>query len=357
MIIKKTKNIGSNTAFALIISLSLSSTVSFASQELTESVEQLVQNVELACPTVWEDLGVKIVNEGSTATLWDSSNSADQDSYINFHLSKTSTPDSLTTAEQNEVLSNTDIVVADCTAARTALLSKFYSNLPQDVVAAMAGLDYEPGEVVDGFEIGDIRHTGRQQSADGWVFLHGVQTIGSSGSDATLKGNDYRALFELAKAWAPNTGNEVWGSGNTVTLPNMTGRTLVAGSSSDIGTTFGQQSMIMTPAQLPTHSHTMNSKGHHNHTVGNDTHSHAIRTSAFEGGGGAPAGWDYFGKARPRPGYQLTFPANKAIISDTHRHTLTGAGSHKHTIDQVGDSQAFELSQPSLRVRVEMKYK
>jgi len=352
------KNTGSKKAFLLGFSLSLASTASFASQELTESVEQLVQNVESACPTVWEDLGTKIVSDGLTSALWDSTDTADRDSYITFHLGKASTPSTLTTAQQNQALSDIDIVVADCTAARTALLSKFYSNLPQDVVAAMAGLDYEPGEVVDGFEIGDIRHTGRLQAADGWIFLHGVQTVGSSGSGATFAGSDYRALFELALLWAPNRGTAInWDAGQKAVLPNLNGKVIAGGGSTTIGNEFGLRNRVISLQQLPRHTHNTVLAGHHNHTMGNDTHSHAMRTSTYLGSATPRAGWDYFGDGRPRANYQFTHKSGKTILNDTHKHTLTGAGGHEHSMSNAGNSQPLDMAQPSMQFRVEMKYK
>ncbi len=325
-------------------------TATHASEPLTESVEELVQKVEVACPKIWEDLGQEI-DASLQGSLWDANDPADQVAYLGFLENQNGAP-----ADPVAAPADTATIVANCTAARTALLSKFYSKLPQDVVAAMSSLDYEPGDVFDGFEVGDLRHTGRKTAAKGWVFLEG-QTIGNTNSSAQLAGREYQALFELAKGWAPNTGNEVWQTGDSVKLPNMSGRTLVGGSSSNIGTTFGRATMVMTPAQLPTHSHTMGAAGNHNHAVGNNTHSHAIRTSAHKGAAGRPAGWDYFGEARPRPGYQHTYVANKTIVAATHNHNLSVAGNHAHTINQTGGSQAFSLAQPSLRVRVEMKYK
>jgi len=352
-----------------------------ASSTLTESVEQLVQNVEAACPVIWEDLGEKIESEVST-DLWDASNTSDSAAYIAYHTSKDSTPEELTEEQKTAALSNNSVVIADCTSARTALLSKFYSNLPQDVVAAMADLNYEPGEVIDGFEVGDIRYTGRQTAADGWIFLHGEQTVGSAGSGATYSGDEYRALFELASQWHiasfqpgppeidPVSGlpvvyqianvdadPTVWGNNFALTLPDMNGKVIAGGSNADLGKEFGQRTRVISLGQLPTHNHTASNAGNHNHAMGNDTHSHRIRASAYVGSATARAGWDYFGQSRPRPGYQHTYKAEKTILNDTHKHSLTAAPKHTHVINNAGSSQPLDVAQPSIYFRVEMKYK
>ena len=110
------------------------------------------------------------------------------------------------------------------------------------------------------------------------------QTIGPVGSSAMYKGDEYKALFEVAKNWAGNSGAS-WGSNGVVTLPDMRGRVIAApdnmgGTSKDaitatqadtLGGVFGTQARPITASQLPRHKHSLTSNGafdakHHTRT-------------------------------------------------------------------------------------------
>lgn len=319
--------------------------------ELTTSVEDLTQGVESACPKLWEDLGEPI-NTEFTGDVWASApDEFSGDDAI--EQDKSAYVDSQGAAGD---LTNIEQIAANCTAARTALLSKFYSNLPQDVVAAMSKLDYKPGDSVDGFEVGDIRHTGRRTAAKGWIFLAG-QTVGSASTSATLKGEDYKELYQLARYWAPNAGtSKNWSKGDIITLPNMSGRVIAGGSNSNIGRTFGSANVKLNTWHLPTHTHSMANAGHHNHAMGiAGNHGHKIRTSLFKGSSVTQNSWNYF-EGRARPNYQNTIPG-ATIAAGNHKHSLTATGNHKHTISSAGSSSPVGLYQPSMYFRVEMKYK
>jgi len=334
-----------------------------------EIYAELRSQMERACPVIWEDLGAAMDTESLNGDPW-SSNQADKDQFI--ALLQEIVPSS--SAEDRASMSGDMATVAtECASHRVALLDALISKTPRDVMLAMdavnKGLNKSIEYLDGGWSTGDVRITGRMQAQDGWVFLAG-QTIGNESSTAVLKGDEFNELYELAKNWAPNAGTEEWAAGHLVTLPDMRGRALVGtdnmgGDSADtvmeagadkVGGTFGEEARALSAAQLPTHTHTMAAKGAHNHIMGNDTHSHSIRTSAHDGAAGHPAGWNYFGKARPRPGYQLTFPSNKAILSDTHKHSLSSAPNHTHTINDAGSSEVVKFSQPSIVFNVEMKY-
>ncbi len=359
--------------WTLISGLLTFSTASFATgdpQDQGEIYSSLRSQMERACPKVWEDLGANMDTSTLSGDIWGVTGTADRAEFVAL-LQEIMTG---STAEQIEAMADDVATVAtECASHRVALLDALISKTPRDVLLAMdavnKGLNKSVEYLDGGWSVGDVRVTGRLVAQDGWVFLVG-QTIGNSNSAAVLKGEDYNELFELAKNWAPNTGAENWAAGDAVTLPDMRGRALVGtdnmgGSSANnvaeagadkVGGTFGTETRTLSAAQLPTHKHTMNAKGAHSHTVGLDTHSHRVRTSAFDGAAGHPAGWDYFGKARPRPGFQLTFPENKTILADTHNHSLTAAPNHTHVINNTGGSAAVKFSQPSIVFNVEMKY-
>ena len=341
--------------------------ISFASVVSANPVyDQLKSHVDTACPIVWEDLGVSISETVPEGDLWQG-DATDRSAWVTAYAQS----ENISTADAEVIAGVTAAVASECASYRTALVDELLANTTSDVTQALTAAPGGAGDYLSGaWMVGDVRMTGRASAASGWVFLTG-QTVGGDSSDANLKGAEYRELFEMAKSWAPNSGSESWDAGNIITLPDMRGRTVVGadnlgGSSADIissaqadvvAGTFGNELAPLSAAQLPTHNHTMNAKGAHNHTMGNDTHSHRIRTSAFEGAGGnRPAGWDYFGKSRPRPGYQATFPANKTILSDTHKHSLTSAPNHTHTINNSGNSAAVNFTQPSITFNVEMKY-
>jgi len=339
--------------------LSLTSTAS--------TYDQLKAQVDTACPAVWEDLAVSISDNVPAGDVWQG-NAADRSTWVANYAQENGVSES----DANAIAGVTAAVASECATYRTALVDELIANTPADVTLALnsAANGGDAGSYLNGsWLVGDVRVTGRASAAPGWVFLAG-QTVGSVNSAATLKGPDYLELFELAKSWAPNSGTEDWTAGNTVRLPDMRGRAVVgadnlggapagvvANAQADkVGGVYGRESASLSLAQLPSHNHTMNTKGVHNHTMGNDTHSHQMRTSTYLGSATPRAGWDYFGDGRPRPSYNFTFVANKTILSDTHKHSLTSAGGHQHTISNRGSSAAVNFIQPSITFNVEMKY-
>lgn len=100
------------------------------------------------------------------------------------------------------------------------------------------------------------------------------QTIGDTGSGADVEGSEYEALFDIAKACAPNSGTEDFANGDTVTIPDLRGRVVagqddMGGSSANrltgqsggvngdnLGATGGAETHTLSIAQIPAHTHT-----------------------------------------------------------------------------------------------------
>ncbi|MFQ3247037.1 MAG: microcystin-dependent protein [Arenicella sp.] len=258
--------------------------ISLTSPAFATSVyDQLKAQVDTACPVVWEDLAVSISDTVPSGDLWQG-DSADRSTWVTAYA----LANNISEPDANVIAGVVAAVASECASFRVALVDELIANTPADVTLALssAANGTNAGNYLNGaWMVGDIRVTGRASAAPGWVFL-AAQTVGSSSSAAQLKGPDYLALFELAKSWAPNSGSEDWAAGDIITLPDMRGRTVVgadnlggasagvvASSQADVvGGVFGTESAALSSAQLPIHNHTMNAKGAHNHTMGNDTH-------------------------------------------------------------------------------------
>lgn len=346
---------------------------SASAQTLTDDINELTAKVAGACPQQWEDLQTEI-NSEEAGDLW--ADQADKDAYLVFLAVEPS---------ETAHLSDNATIAGHCTAQRAGLLNAFMGKLPQNVLTAMSDINYEPGETIDGFEVGDIRHTARPTPARGWVFLLG-QTIGKAGTGADLEGDEYKELYELATGWAQNGGGQPnincaettaegeggtttivvecspaaaidttnwWDDGQVLKLPDMQGRTIVgrvvapttpeeyenptaAVKNSDawkVGSEIGAETHTLTTHDMPEHSHTMENAGSHNHNLrvyrgsGGNSLNAIIRADSI--------------------GYAFT---------DTVTHSVTESGSHKHTIRKSGKGEPHSIMQPSMIFNVEMKY-
>ncbi len=348
---------------AALCTIGLAITPTTQAQTLSDSVDTLLEAVEYACPNTWEDLGEKIP-ENLPSIIW--GNSTDQANYATYYANLPSTPDSLSDSQRDAALADNETIISECTSARTKLLSKYYSNLPQDVVAAMSELDYEPGDIVDGFEIGDIRFTTRLEPADGWFFITHNQTIGRGDSNATLNDDDFETLFNIAKRWPINTDSngtvvKNWGS-HIAKLPNLTSRAIIptavgTHATYGVGKEFGAASREAS-VPLPIHNHTTDSKGAHTPSTKSGTggHGHNVRVSVYDGSNRTDYGTYFEGKGRP--GYERTLSA--PIQSSTHGHAMNPVPGHTHTTLNKGVNGAkitYYTSQPSIYLKAEMKYK
>lgn len=82
---------------------------------------------------------------------------------------------------------------------------------------------------------------------------------------------------ECWKGWALCIGNQHKTSkGKKITTPNLLDRFIVAaGSSYDVGDTGGANTVTLTTAQIPSHTHAVTDSGH-NHGVNDPGHTHGV---------------------------------------------------------------------------------
>ena len=346
---------------AMVVLTAMAGTTPLTALAQTSIYDQLKDQMEKACPVIWEDLGITISSVVPVGDVWE----GDATDRAEFETQYAATH-TVTAAELTLIADTTDAVAAECAAYRIALLDELLDNTPMDVSTALdAASGATTGNYLgDVWHAGDVRVTGRSTPAVGWVFLTG-QTLGSATSGADLAGDEYADLFELAKAWAPNAGTEDWATGQVVTLPDMRGRALVAADNmggqaantapdaDTLGGTYGSDQVALSTAQLPTHGHTTNNKGNHQHTLGIDgDHKHNLKTSAYQGGN---VGTVTYMTGYGRTNYQNTITQSVQTEGD-HQHSMNSKGSHNHTVNDSGSSAPVSLSQPSIVFNVEMKF-
>ena len=139
-------------------------------------------------------------------------------------------------------------------------------------------------------------------------------------------------------------------------VPNIPGRTVVgAGPSADAALTdrlvadiFGQETVVLTTSQMPTHDHggATGGSGAHDHggNTGSDgAHTHttfATKNSDYVRTGGFDALNTLTGSSG---GQQGTTSSN-----GNHTHTISTSLTHTHTIADAGSSQSHTNLQPSI---------
>ena len=379
----------------------------------------LLEDVEKGCPEVWHELTVSINPEAYEATVNPTDffgPSPDQADFETIYQSVYGQPDPITAAEMAAVVASPAAISLACNAHRKVFFETLLSTNTADSDAALEAalgvanaVDFSSRQ----WSVGDLRVTSRATAEDGWVFPTG-QTVGSAASNADLKGEQYKELFEVVKMLAPNNSSTTWESNQAVQLPDMRGRTIFAannmgGSVSPdtnvvldatdagvLGGTFGKDKRVMTQAQMPSHTHSMNSVGSHGHTAGTvgnhahtsnnspshshsmgyaGTHQHRLRSSVFTGSGAGRSDYNYF-EGRARPNYQNLIGTGSVESSGNHKHTvgnggvhnhtINGAGSHGHSIaangnhahtnNNAGGSQAVYSTPPGIALHIEMKY-
>ena len=131
---------------------------------------------------------------------------------------------------------------------------------------------------------GAIMYTLDSSAPSGWLLLN-ADTIGNAVSGATHAGAQYETLFDIIKNVTPNTGAEVFGDGDTVTLPDSRQKFVLGKAGSGTGSTLGGSAgNIDHTHTITSHSHTLNSHTHgigsHVHDSGTHTHDTSI---AFSG--------------------------------------------------------------------------
>ena len=322
--------------------------------------------MEKACPIVWEDLGTAISESVPVGDVWQG-DATDRSEFVGFYA----TENQVTAADAEVIADSTESVAVECASYRLALLDEIQSKVPVDITTALtaAGGSANANYLDGAWLVGDVRVTGRATPAQGWVFLAG-QTVGNGSSGATLAGDQYEALFDLAKSWSGNSSSAVFANGATVSLPDMRGRSLygadnMGGSSANritaaaadtLGGAFGTEKVTLSKSQMPSHTHGMNTKGDHGHTMGYDgIHDHKLRSSIYTGSSSGRSDWGYFeGKARPN--YQNTIKDTAVVDDGNHKHPLGNNGNHQHTIYSEGGSAAVTTISPGVVFNIEMKF-
>lgn len=307
-------------------------------------INVLNQRMLDACPGLWEDIRDDIDTGAIDGDHWQG-NTADRDAFIDFISSEMGAaapgPEGL-----DAMADDLATVAAECATQRLGFLDGLIDKLPGDALAAIEAVsEHMQGAASalsqDGFLVGDIRITGRLDPAEGWLFLAG-QSIGGTDSGADLEGDDYQALFELARGWAPNSGAEEFGNGDVVRLPDARGRVIagldnmggtVAGRLTDSAASrladgLGAETHQLAVSQIPSHSHGMGSSGNHSHSY-TDVSTHSGSSIAYGSGRG----------------------------DSSQTRVTASAGNHSHSIHSTGGNQAHPIVQPTIVFNVEMKYR
>ena len=144
---------------------------------------------------------------------------------------------------------------------------------------------------------GDIGHILSATPRPDTLFLDGQ----------TVSRETYAALW----AWAQGQGlaGTVFGNGDgstTFVMPDLKGRVFVHQDAvTPVGTKFGADSLILTAAQMPVHTHTVNNHSNHNHP---------LTGGSVPSGGGPMKQLDCrAGRAVPDPQKrQAVFPASRS---------------------------------------------
>lgn len=128
------------------------------------------------------------------------------------------------------------------------------------------------------FTTGDVKLTMKTTPDSGWIMCDDG-TVGSLLSTATHNNDANKALFLLLwtnviDTWAPVVGGRGgsaladWNANKKITLTRTLGRALaVAGAGSGLtsralGENLGEQSHVLTTAEMPSHAHVLNDPGH-----------------------------------------------------------------------------------------------
>lgn len=171
-----------------------------------------------------------------------------------------------------------------------------------------AVVDFWGDEVPENFMLAAGQTLSRSEYAD--LFAVIGTNAGAGDGVTTFQIPDYRAVTGVGRA---NMGGTLKGL-----LSNFAATTM--------GAIFGTQSHTLTEAQMPAHDHTMASAGAHSHTMT------LSNRRGSNGNAGSSSGWD----------------AGDIFIQSGISKSTNSAGSHTHTINNAGSSQAHPNVQPSI---------
>jgi len=154
-------------------------------------------------------------------------------------------------------------------------------------------------------------------------------------------------IFQIPTGWALCDGNNG--------TPDLRNRFIVgAGDDYIVGKSGGENSVTLTENQIPSHNHSMNSAGNHNHggsTSTNGAHTHsgsqALRGNGEDERNSVPSASD-----DKNPGRTWNFTVDSA---GNHNHSISTDGDHTHTINNTGGGQAHENRPPYYALAYIMK--
>jgi microcystin-dependent protein len=179
------------------------------------------------------------------------------------------------TCAANSVLGNSTGTPGNVAEVPTGTLgqSLLAANVLADLIAAGVPV----------FTTGDVKFTLKTSADTGWIMCND-QTIGPTGSSATFANNSAQALYTLiwtnvSNSFAPVTGGRGvsaaadWTAAKPLQLTLMMGCALgVSGAGSgltsrSLGQSVGEETHLLTTAQIPTGLHTLVDPGHHHQTT------------------------------------------------------------------------------------------
>ena len=221
----------------------------------------------------------------------------------------------------------------------------------------------ELGSDVFTYSAGDIKQSIRDTLEPGWLWMDGGVYAGAN------------TLYPGLWAVAPSS----WKSGTTLTLPNMTDRILqgpASGFTAGIGLTNGANTITLSTAHMPSHSHTVDNHNHtmnHNHpsvsTSNTGAHQH---TGLYVGQTNGYATEVFRGNPSSYGSNDQPGTTESSSFAGQGRHRTGSAGDHQHTLNvpnftgntgtktglgtgSTGSGSAFGIQQASLRVNYFIK--
>lgn len=195
-----------------------------------------------------------------------------------------------------------------------------------------AGAGWTPFSFLGGATTGDVKITLKTVADPGWLLITADPfTIGNAGSGATYANANALNLYTLlwsnvSNSFAPVTGGRGanpagdFAAGKPIAFIRVLGRALAIGgagsglTSRALGQTFGEETHLMTLAELVAHNHTIVDPGH-------------LHTIPFSGGNQTQAGAD---SAKAQAGTTNTSTATTGI-----------------TINNNGGGTPFNVMQPT----------
>lgn len=204
--------------------------------------------------------------------------------------------------------------------------------------------------------IGEYKWSSRADDFNGWLKCDG----------RSLHREEYADLFDII---GTSFGSD---SPTTFKLPDLRGRVMgCVGTGTGLtartmGATVGEETHVLTTAEMPSHSHTATaaSAGSHNHTgnTGNDgSHTHTVNDPGhahtqstvnddYNNSGGNPPSFAADGAGSATWNNISTATTGITInASGVHSHSIALDGSHTHTISvtSMGGGSAHNNMQPT----------